>query len=550
MKANLTYVKRLVPAPHRRLMAPQSRFGRELWLVFGLLFASPGQTWAETESTSVPQTALPEPEATEAAPSQPASPSPAVLMLETNGFDQDETEALRSGLEAELKRPVVLADFDQVDVSDTDRVRIVRTGTQSLEVQVSGRSREPLLRTVAEPAKVQERLDLLVLLGASMVRDVEALSQAEGSSPPAVAPAPLPPPIQPEKAEKVAPEPIGPWVPAHFSIFHPLATNAKEPLIRTAFSASLIQGRVGRVEGLALGGFQSARYGVEGIQLSYLGNFSRARVVGAQLTWGVNFNDCMEGIAVGAVNVSFGEEASFGVQAGFANASMSPLGGGQLGFLGNYASDIFGLQAGTALNVARDVEGAQLTFGVNVSRDFAGVQLGALNVARNVRGVQLGLVNVAEDIEGVPIGLVSVTKSGGVHPSAWYSLASSANAGIRFAARNTYSVLFGSWDVEAERVGPGYELGVSIPVVPSHIFLEASLSQTLTFPSKSTSLEATRSLSELRGSLRFQVLPHLAFFGGLGYVGKIEQAFVEGDGILANQWYYQGQANVTAGIIL
>lgn len=476
-----------------------------------------------TASPAEPQAATD----TEATPGAPAE----VNLVVRGSIEGIDSVALARALERELGRTVVVSFPESAGAV---RLELSTSSDRTLVVRFYATGREPLERTVGDPSEPGERFELLVLLGSSMVND--GLVRSEPLEPTQVAP---------EPPSEAPPLPVSP---GHFSLVHPLATNAAEPNIITHFSISFIQGRVGRVEGLAFGGYQSARHGVEGFQLAYLANFSGARVEGAQFGFLVNVAKGVTGLQAAGINVT--TSGLSGAQLGFLNLAGGASQGILLGIIANYAADLEGANLALGVNVSKDTQGITATAGVNVARDLEGVQVGTVNVARSVRGVQLGLINVAEEISGVPIGVINVSKSGGVHPMAWYSTATPANFGVRFASRPTYSTLYGSWDVERKYAGMGYELGASIPIALDRVFVEVSLSEVYLVDTQKVRLDAGRSLTELRGSLRFQVFDHLGFLAGVGYVGKVERATEDFANVKKGDWYYDGFANFSVGILL
>src|SRR5262249_6207930 len=163
-------------------------------------------------------------------------------------------------------------------------------------------------------------------------------------------------------------------------------------------------------------------------------------------------------------------------------------------------------------------------------------QIGVVNVARKMRDLQLGRVNVADDIEGVPIGLVSVSKAGGVHPTAWSSLTSAFNVGVKFATRYTYTQVSISGTVaetlvdspltpgasieqSTRKLGPGFALGFRVPVssrltFESALFASSLFGGPLSGVSKRAGFQDDLALDSLRAMLAFEISRRLSLFAG------------------------------------
>lgn len=451
-----------------------------------------------------------------AAESGVASSAPAALrgplLLQVEGFDgPDEIERLRSALSGELGC-LVLGSESESRFEPTGRVIVVRRGeTRELAVTFVDGSGGNTTRVVEDPLDPVERTRLIALLVGTLAR------------PPSEVVAPVAAPVvdEPTKPEPPKPEPPTPVATksepathiATASFFYPLATNFGQPQVRSYFAFNLIYGRVGTLEGLELGTLQLASEGVQGAQIALIGNASGGRVEGFQAAFAVNSAAQLEGVQFAAVN-HVAEES----------------GGLQIGFLNYSGAQLVGAQAGLGVNVAEDVEGGQVGF---------------VNVAQRVKGVQLGLVNVADEIDGVPVGLISVTKDGGVHPVVWYSNVTPFNAALKFATKYTYTFVNASWDPNASLVGPGGGIGGSIPTFLERLFVDVDASQTYLFRDEGPADDG-RSLSRLRGTLRYQILPHLSVFAGGGYVGQVERR--RNAAGVVGEYYYESLGEFAAGI--
>lgn len=420
------------------------------------------------------------------------------LLLQVEGIDDAAAvEELRQALSAEFGCLVILR-AEETRFAPQGRIVVARHAeTSELAVTFVDAAEQSSTRVVQEPEDLSERARTVTLLAGTLARspveDVEVPPEEaapEDAAPPA-------PPVQPAVA----------------SFFFPLATNYNVPDVHTHFAFSLLYGRIGSLDGLGVGTLQFARRGVQGAQIAFLGNAAGGKVAGLQAAFGVNSAGSVEGLQYAAVNHAAGE-----------------VNGAQLSFL-NYAGG--------------RVTGGQAAFTVNIARDVHGGQVAALNVAKHVRGVQVGIINVAERVDGVPIGLISVTKDGGVHPMAWFSSLTHLNAGLKFATDYTYTFMNASWDSELELFGPGFGLGGTVPVFLRNLYVDMDLSETYLL-ADSGPFDYGRSLTRLRATLRYQILPHLSVFAGGGYTGKVERRTLNDDS--RGELYYESLGEFVAGI--
>lgn len=319
------------------------------------------------------------------------------------------------------------------------------------------------------------------------------------------------------------------FVPAYASVAPPLATNYNRLYATTHFGFNLLYGRAGELDGGLQLGTVNLIVGKDGIAT---GNMS-----GVQLAplFGLNY---ASGHAAGIQGAFFGNGAGKGIE------------GGQVSFGANVsAGDVDGAQLAFGSNIATgSVRGVQIA-GINVAGNVDGAQVGIVNVAKKVRGLTFGLVNVADDIDGVAIGLANVTKSGGVHPVAWGSSATYANAGIKFATKHTYTIIAGHYTHDTghglnfnsrDFVGGGFFIGGHIPVGKAFADIDLGFSG-LAAPTASEAVlnsGATRRYHEVILEPRLRVLggytlaPHFSLFGGAGCVVRArlvkdhEEAFV------------------------
>jgi len=435
----------------------------------------------------------------------PASPSPVLahetalrgpLLLQLEGFDDAaEVEELRAALSAEFGCLIVLKAED-TRYAPTGRLVVARhPDTGELAITFVDTDEQSSTRVVQEPADPGERTRTVTMLAGTLARPPEG--EGPAPAPPTAAEPPPPPPVHVAVA----------------SFFYPLASNFDAADVHTYFSFSLLYGRIGSLDGLGLGTLQFASRQVQGAQFGFLGNAAGQSVAGVQGALGVNSAGSLSGLQVAAINHVAGATS-----------------GAQLGLL-NYAGG--------------DVTGVQSAFSLNIARHVRGGQLGLVNVAQHVRGLQVGIINVAERVDGVPIGLISVTKNGGVHPITWYSSVTPFNAGLKFSTEYTYTFLNASWEPYDELVGPGFGMGGTVPAFLDQLFVDIDLSGTYLFRDSGPA-EHGRTLARLRGTVRYQIFPHLSVFAGGGYTGKIEPERFE-DGTVGEA-YYQSLGEFVAGI--
>jgi hypothetical protein len=351
-----------------------------------------------------------------------------IVVLHTDATELHPDE-LRAAVAREVEAPA-LAASDAAGRPVRGTLTVTWRPAKELAVTWSEPPRGAITRVVESPPDAKEATLTASLLAAHLIRDEELVPDAD------VPPPPLPPP--PAPAPVPHPEKK---LPATAALFYPLSTHygAPEPTTHLAFNAAY--DRVGRVEGLAVG----------------FVNHATRSLLGAQLALGANLvGGPVEGLQVApALNLAGGGLA--GVQASFFfNRAGDVSSGGQVALLG--------------MNLApRGIDGIEVA-PANVAGDVRGAQIGFLNVGAEVRGVQLGLINVADDAD-VPIGVVSVTKTGGVHPLAWSSNTTYANAGMKFATKHTYTIAsFGAHgEVDAAGhghmlYGPGFTAGGHTPI--------------------------------------------------------------------------------------
>ena len=487
-----------------------------LALLFSILCATPASfAWAVPASEPETPPGL-------VTSTVPVPQEPAISLVLHSDSPEVTVESLRDALGRELGAEI------RLEPETTASARLVVTynaKSRELAVSFTRSGSETITRIVEAPESASEVTSVAVLLASNLVRQQVTLSAA---IPPASAPVPVasvPEPPMPESKN------VEEHTHAVFSLFYPLATNFGKPDIHTYFSLNLLYGRIGGLDGLAVGMLNVHSATVRGFQLGALGNIDAVAVRGVQVSGLLNYSGDLSGV-----------QASLGL-----NVTKGQRIGGQLSLLGNFTSGTTtGAQLTWGLNYSRATSGfsfagaANVTAGrfqglqigtLNYSEDFTGFQAGAVNVARKVTGVQLGIINVADDVDGVPIGLVSVSKSGGIHPVIWSSTAAQGNLGVKFSTRYTYSMLSVSLRHEGDidKIGPGYTIGASAPLFEKGYF-EPDLGAThllgnaeccTSRPGSAVDRRRDETQFRLRTTLRYAWLKHLSVLGGLGVVGRL-----------------------------
>lgn len=378
--------------------------------------------------------------------------TPLVVRIESSSPSVGSAEFL-AALFRTLRRPLVASDAPSGSADAELSIRY-DAAQRELVVTCYDRRRGSVTRVVEPPLEAAAVPETAALLAENLcTTQVEA--PLEAATPLAPAPAPVVVPIFVPVAAPRAPSPPPPPRPhriATAGLFFPVATNYREPTVRTHLQFNLVYGQVGQLDGFSLGVVNAVEDSARGFNLALLANYAGGRASGLHGAGVLNSAKSLEDGAMLSLVV---------------NHSSGAVRGGQGSFGMNFGGAVRGVQAAGLMNLASgSVEGGQLALVSNVARDLDGVQLGLVNVARRVRGVQLGLVNVADDIDGVPIGLVNVRRSGGVRVLAWGGYTAHANLGLKFATRYTYSMLTFGYrrEDDVNAFGPGFVFGVRVPV--------------------------------------------------------------------------------------
>ncbi|MFO0677845.1 MAG: hypothetical protein U0169_15010 [Polyangiaceae bacterium] len=456
---------------------------------------------------------------------------PVILVFHSDSSDVAVAD-LRRALSARLGSPVVSPEDRVPAVRGTVTVTYRRAAGE-LAVSYDEAGRGTVARIIKAPKSAEGVVDAASMLAANLARDEAAellplpgpsadagadandvgdaaADPSEGALDASDASAPSEPMTDTSRADAgLDANDAGArnTVPATAAFVHPLATNHDDEDVDTMVQFNLLYGRVGSASAIQLGGVNHTLRSSSGLSLAWIGNVSGGTSSGLDLAFG--FNRSAREVRALQASLAF-------------NSASADVAGAQLAFGFNGAEKVTGFQ-GAALNVADALEGGAVG-AINVSGDVRGFQLGFVNVAEKVRGLQFGLVNVADDVEGIPIGLVSVTRSGGVHPKAWFSTKSYANVGVEFATRYTYTMLSASGHVEGSKTlfGPGFTIGARIPT--PHVFVDVDLGITYLFhdPKVGQSAEAFVAddavLTRVRALVGHSFERHLSVFAGGGLV--------------------------------
>ena len=438
--------------------------------------------------------------AQEAAPSEGSEEAPAyTLEVDSDAPEVVSFEALAARLGSDLggavARPGGAAPSRAaIAIRYRERELVVRAA------HAGGRVLERAVRAEGDDAAIQREA---VLLAGNLARD-EARELLD-----ALAARPAPPPrVPPEKPAAPAP-PKEPRVdegyhPVTVALFHPLATNYARPNATSNLSVSLIYGRVGLLDGAALGGaVVYASRGVDGLQLGVAATAVDGPLDGAQLG--------------GAGNLVTGPGNGAQI-AGGGNLALARFDGAQLGGAFNLTrGGLSGVQiAGGGNVVTRQVDGAQLG-SVNVAGSVDGLQVGVINVARKVDGAQLGAINIAEEVDGAALGVISISKHG-IHPIAWASNLQYMNAGVKFSTKYVFTAVAahtGTIEGDFDNVGVTGIVGGHIPL-PARFDVEVqgAVSHLVPRPSQSAKKGNVWVAPQVIGGYSFA--RHLRVFAGGG----------------------------------
>ncbi|MDB4938596.1 MAG: hypothetical protein JWP87_5568 [Labilithrix sp.] len=435
---------------------------------------------------------------------------PVAVVLVVHGDDLPR-EKLRDAIARELHRVVVLSDTPHGPASSGGIVTVTyRRSAGELAVTWDGPKRGTVSRIIAARKSEADVVQDASLLAANLAQT----EPDELVAPAAALPVPVPVPV-PDLPAPAAPAPSPtPSPPAadapdrhlaevNVAFLYPFAMNAGKPWQAVSFDFNLLHSRIGELEGFQLGGVNLVTHtagrgtgNVTGVQLAYAMNIAAAKVEGVQLAM-------------------------------LANVA-GPVEGWQYAFGFNRASgDFDGIQSAWGVNsVGGRMSGLQLA-SINASGDVRGLQFGFVNVAKKVDGAMIGLINVADDVDGVPFGIASITKTGGVHPAAWSSSTTFANAGVRLATRHTYTMPMFNYHHAYDRdfYGAGFAIGGRIQIDEArHIDTDLGVSW-LYAPERSAfgqdSYHQHLVQPKLRAMFGWRFAEHFGAFAGAGLVTQV-----------------------------
>jgi hypothetical protein len=184
--------------------------------------------------------------------------------------------------------------------------------------------------------------------------------------------------------------------------------------------------------------------------------------------------------------------------AGFANASLNEVTGGQLAGFANYGKTGGKIQAAGYVNFAlEEINGVQLA--------------GFFNYAKKVNGVQIAIFNYADTIEsGLPIGLFSFVRTG------FHRFETSANdvffvnAAYKLGMKKLYNSFRFAYDI-SENIAFGYGIGTQIKLSDKFNF-NLDLSSDLIFNTNSLNLIGT--LNKITTSFDYKLSKNFSIFAG------------------------------------
>lgn len=399
------------------------------------------------------------------------APDPLVLTVPEGVAD---AEALARALRSELGLEI---ELDAGDGRGAIRLRIERTPSGELRLELTRPDRAPLVRDLDPPSDPRERTVAIALVAANLVRDesveILALLAVEAPADPEEAPPePAVPDPEPEP-EPRAPEPERELVPAAIDFAPGLGfSTATLGRDRRYFSFGILGALMGELQGasldagvdivlgpmagLQIAGLVGVTERTYGAQLGGLLALSTEETVGLQLgvVAAVTVRDLdvaqlagfgvvggrMRGGQLGALAaVTMGDVAGF--QIGTVAVAGANLAGAQLGLVNVVGATGEGLQLGGVNVVSGTMRGAQLGVVNTAGAGAEGLQLGVVNVTTGThRGVQIGLVNIADDADA-GIGLVSIYPNGRTHLRAMGDTGGLLTANLVHGGRVTHSIL-------------------------------------------------------------------------------------------------------------
>lgn len=272
----------------------------------------------------------------------------------------------------------------------------------------------------------------------------------------------------------------------------------------------------GDVNGVQIAAVFNAAHGVQGGQYSSAVNINDGDLTGAQITGAANINTGdLAGLQIaGGANINTGA-VELGQITGGANINTGDLHGFQIAGGANInGGQARGLQIAGGLNLAAEgTQGTQIA-PVNISGgQSTGAQIGVINIGNRVNGAMVGVINIASELEGAPIGLLNFIGNGQLHLDLWTDDVTRANAAVRFGSRHVYTLLGAGATPEEDGARWLLIAGVGghITLDPLFIDIDALYSQ-VHIPQHTA--WPNNSLARLRLALGWQLMDHLAVFGG------------------------------------
>lgn len=475
----------------------------------------------------------------DALPTGVAVPGPIWVEVEASAYAVDE-QAVRLAVAKELD--VVISDSAD---GARSRARVSVDGAGNMQVHYQDASGKRVWRAVNAPDDPNEVPVVAALLLGNLARDqTSALLRSLEPAPVVEEPRASPPeqaPRDPEPALPPAETARAPLrrAPVNLALVYPLALWP-EPLEHRFFvDLSLIYGRVGGVDALAVSaGVAHVERTSYGLQVAGVGNINHGDGAGVRAAGAFGYRTgAFHGLeAGGAAVIARGSARGLQVAGalGYQNGVFDGLQlAGAVGTIQGRSRGLFiaggvhvnegettGLQAAGAFALATQrLRGLQLA-PVTVAGDVEGVQFGIVNVGRRVSGLQLGVVNVADEVDGVSIGAVTYSKQGRTQAVAWYDSERPVNVGVRFQTGPLYAMPtfgYGRHDGKDE-VAPGLSLGGRIPLASFFVDLDVNSST----PAPELNFNEHRWDLRYRALLGWQVLPWAAVFAGGGVLHRIE----------------------------
>lgn len=316
----------------------------------------------------------------------------------------------------------------------------------------------------------------------------------------------------------------------HLGLVYPISTNGRNAYEFTnSISFHGLIGASGGLNGVEISGIGNiSRDSVIGVQIGGVFNSVGEHMRGAQFAGVVNRNlGIYEGAQFsGAINInkeSFGGGAQF---AGFGNYTFGNSRGFSAGGFMNLADNHEGIQLAGFLNIADTVEGTQIAGFLNTASTVSGVQLaGFINRARYLKGIQIGFINIADSVSGgVPIGFLSFVKNGYRAVEVYSGEDFEANINLKVGVKRFYNIFALGAEISGnQRSGFGYGVG-SEWTLGKRFYLNTDAlsyfvneSSYTNFPDGFFEDSSVNILNKFRLLAHFRIGQKFGFFGGPTY---------------------------------